>query len=202
MEQVFVILTSGIVATLIMTAVMYLLTWQDFRRGDMVRAIGSLITRDYQRAFVYGLIVHGLVGITFAFLYYWALSFLGFDHVLNNMTYGALMGACHGFVVAFPLHVGLAEYHPVREFQKFTIPIALVHITGHIIYGLFVAALMGAYLTGGLPSFLVAFAAALFLLGLVAIQLLRQSSSGGAKDPSRSQEYFGTTQSRTQENSR
>lgn len=172
MQDFIIVVISALVATALMTVVMYLFSWEDFKKGDMVRAIGSIFT-SYSNAFMPGLILHAIGGIFFGFVYFIALDFLGFNDTVSNAAFGTFIGACHGFTLAFPMQAGLSEFHPVKEFQEFTIPISLIHIAGHIIYGFILSTLIGGYLTGGVPLFLALLAAALILLGIATGILLR-----------------------------
>jgi glucan phosphoethanolaminetransferase (alkaline phosphatase superfamily) len=60
---------AGVISTIIMTLTLYVFHWRGFANGDMVRALGSLITRKYENSFTPGIVIHLLGGVFFALFY-------------------------------------------------------------------------------------------------------------------------------------
>jgi hypothetical protein len=56
----------GIAATSLMTFTLYLFHWKGFANGDMVRALGSLLTKKYENSVKPGLLIHAFGGLCFA----------------------------------------------------------------------------------------------------------------------------------------
>ena len=70
----------------------------NFANGDMVRAIGSAITRREENSLIPGLITHFFFGVVFTALYVFLLSMVpeaaieGPDRTLRLVVLGAMMG--------------------------------------------------------------------------------------------------------------
>ncbi|MGE0172868.1 MAG: hypothetical protein AB7T49_08790 [Oligoflexales bacterium] len=152
MNTFLIVLLAGVAGTLAMTIFMYVCHWSKFANGDMVRAIGSIFTKKYENSFVPGLAVHFTNGILFAFIYYYAwqrLGILGAAETtdMNVMPLiGLMTGFVHGFVVSFSLVVAVAEHHPLEQFRRVGFAVALVHVLGHVVYGLVVALVLSRML--------------------------------------------------------
>jgi hypothetical protein len=145
MDTISTVLLAGVAGTLAMTIFMYVCHWTKFANGDMVRAIGSVVTKKYEGSFGPGIAIHILNGIVFAFVYYYAWKELG---ILNAVDVtdakvmpqiGMMTGFIHGFIVSFSLVIAVAEHHPLEQFRRTGFAVALVHILGHVVYGLIVA---------------------------------------------------------------
>jgi hypothetical protein len=136
-------LVAGIIGTSGMTLFMQMVTRSGLANADMVRAVGSIFTRSLESAFSVGLILHFLIGIIFAVFYFLVFSLVGLSGFPGSLLAGFVLGFIHGFVVSFLLVVTVAEHHPMREFRKAGISVALVHLLGHVIYGILVGIVFG-----------------------------------------------------------
>lgn len=146
MLPVFQTVLAGILATAAMSGALYAIHWRGLAEADMVRAIGSLITRKEENAMLPGLILHFLSGIVFSFLYVIVWSSLPLEGFVHYVALGVLTGFAHGLVVSFVLVVLVAEHHPVPRFQQAGIEVALAHLAAHVVFGLMVGLVTGSYL--------------------------------------------------------
>jgi len=136
----------GVAATSLMTFTLYFFHWQGFANGDMVRALGSLITKKYENSVGPGLIIHFLGGIFFALLYVsvWKMfPELADGGVARYIQLGAFCGFAQGLITSMSLVVFVAEYHPLQQFRVAGVKVALVHLLGHVVFGGAVGALTG-----------------------------------------------------------
>ena len=134
----FQISLVGLLATTVMTAFLYFIHWAGFANGDMVRAIGGAITKRYDGSLWTGLAVHYVTGIMFAFLYVYILSHvppLADSHAIKMAGLGALLGFVHGLVVSMGLVVVVAEHHPMEQFRRTGVGVAVLHLAAHVVYG-------------------------------------------------------------------
>jgi hypothetical protein len=143
------ILTAGIgmFATFIMTLSLYFFHWRGFANGDMVRALGSVVTRKYDNSFLPGLVIHFVSGTIFAIFYVYVWS--QFPQIVSSgieghAVIGALCGFAQGLVISLSLIVCVAEHHPLEQFRDAGLRVALIHLVAHIAYGATVGVMAGA----------------------------------------------------------
>lgn len=137
-EYIRIALLGGILGTGAMTLVLYLINNSGLAKSDMVRAIGSLITKSYNNSLAPGIIVHFLSGFIFSIVYAYIIDLLnptGFGAVLGFAT---AIGMFHGAAVGFLLEVSVAEHHPLEEFQEAGFSVAAAHWFAHVVFGLVV----------------------------------------------------------------
>lgn len=138
---------AGFVAVLVMTVVLRRSRFFGLPETQMIRAIGSMITKDPKNALVPGFIAHTCFGVVFAYFYSYMLSTtpagepgaVGFGLVVAVCT---LMGAVHGLIVTLFLVIAVAQYHPVNEFRKLNGGDMAAHVIGHIVYGVVVGVML------------------------------------------------------------
>lgn len=146
MSPFSVIIISGIVATLVMTVLMYAVHWSTrMENGDMIRTLGSFLTKSLKNSLAVGAIIHVIAGIIFAFLYYKLFTIMGMSTPLSRMAGGAVIGAGHGFIVSFILIIIVAEHHPIERFRKVGFPVALLYSVAHILYGFILGFMFNAF---------------------------------------------------------
>lgn len=131
-----VIILSGIIATFIMVLFLELATRTKLANADMVRAIGSILTRDYDKALIPGLIIQFGFGIIFSFVYFGVMSYFSSAININGILMGGLMGFFHGIVVGFVGVITVAIHHPITKFKQAGFTVAVAHLFGHVVYGL------------------------------------------------------------------
>ena len=146
MLPVFQTVLAGLIATAAMSGALYAIHWRGMAEADMIRAIGSLVTRKEANAMLPGLILHFLSGIIFAFLYVIVWSALPIEGFVHYVALGVLTGFAHGLIVSFVLVVLVAEHHPVPRFQQAGVGVAVAHLAAHVVYGLLVGLVAGSYL--------------------------------------------------------
>lgn len=142
LNAILLTLLAGIAGACAMSAVMYGIHAIGAANADMVRALGSIVTRKYEGSFGPGLVIHAISGAMFAFPYSVVLGIVPASGAGPIAGIGALMGFFHGFVVSFLLIAMVAESHPVEQFRRTGISVAVAHIFGHIVYGAVVGLLV------------------------------------------------------------
>lgn len=134
---------GGLLGTGGMTFVLYVFDKAGLANGDMVRAVGSLITKNYENSIAPGLVVHFSSGILFSIIYTIIIDLFNPNSVEQCIAYGIAAGVFHGAVVALMLVVA-AEHHPLEKFQKATFSVAALHWGAHIVFGFIVGLIVGA----------------------------------------------------------
>lgn len=91
---------AGLVATLVMTVMMYIGKAMTKSPMDMPRMLGLMFTGPEHSGVVYtmGLIVHFMFGTLFGILYGWLFSTLGVE---ASWLWGGIFGFVHGIVAGF-----------------------------------------------------------------------------------------------------
>jgi hypothetical protein len=123
-----------------MSFCLYLIHWSGFANGDMVRALGSLVTRRYENSLPVGWVIHFSAGSAFALIYAQALEMTGFPTATLVVLICAVFALFHGSIVSLLLVVIIAEHHPLERFRQAGLPVAITHIAAHLVYGLVVGA--------------------------------------------------------------
>jgi hypothetical protein len=113
--------------------------------ANMVRALGSALTRSMDTSLLPGLAIQYISGVIFAFFYIYFLQMLKLSDALSFTIAGCVIGFAHGFVFSF-IMVILAEHHPVEKFQNAGFQVAITHFFAHIVYGGLVGLVAGSLL--------------------------------------------------------
>jgi len=142
MSSVLAGFISGIAATVVMTTLLWLIDKSGRVNTNMVRALGSALTRSIETSLFPGIFIHFLSGIIFAIFYIYALNLLQLSSLFSFVVGGGIIGFAHGFTFSF-LMVILAEHHPVEKFQNASFQVAIAHFLAHLIYGLCVGLVGG-----------------------------------------------------------
>lgn len=145
MLEVLLTLVAGLMATAAMTAVMYSVNAYGLASGDMMRAIGSYVTRRYDKSLTTGILIHFAGGLIFALLYLLIWRIMDVQKPIILLYSGALMGLAQGLVVSILLVIMVAEHHPLAKFRKAGFRVALIFVLGHMIYGLVLGAVLGLF---------------------------------------------------------
>jgi hypothetical protein len=130
------LIIAGIIGALAMAISMALLSRIGEEKADMLRAVGSLITKRTGNALPVGLTIHLISGSMFAAVYAVASTGLAVESIAGASACGGVVGFFHGFVVSFILVAFVSETHPLEEFRQVSIWVAFAHIIGHIVYGI------------------------------------------------------------------
>lgn len=137
---------AGIVGTAGMSLVLWGISQTGLANAAMIRAIGSMFTRSYEDSLGPGFVVHFIAGIIIAFIYVALISLLAPESLAGTIAYGGMIGLAHGVAFGFLLVVAVAEHHPLEQFRRAGLEVAIAHLIGHVIYGVLVGAIVG--LTG------------------------------------------------------
>ena len=140
-----IIIISGTLATFTMMFVMELITRSQFANADMVRAIGSIFTGQYENSLKLGLVLHLISGIIFAVIYFYIFDYFLVDNAKLAPVFGLVVGFFHGMVVSLSLVNVIAKYHPLKKFQETGLYMAIAHILGHMVYGLSVGVMYSIF---------------------------------------------------------
>ena len=111
-------------------------------RVDMIEALGSFGTgRTGASARTLGLLMHsiggGLLGLVYLALFVW----IGAADRPSVVLFGSILGFAHGLVVCYGLLYWVSLHHPVEAYRRAPLPVGLVHLAGHILFG----TLLGAF---------------------------------------------------------
>jgi len=135
---------AGGLGALAMLLVLWVFTISGLAKVRLVIAVGSLLTRSYEKAALVGGCIHAALGLFFGQIYTWALVAIGHPGIGSNMMWGAVMGMFQGLVMSLVLIAAVADAHPLEEFQQRSFAIALSNWAAHVFYGLVVGAVIGA----------------------------------------------------------
>lgn len=132
----FVILAivAGLIGTVAMSLMMWFIHERRWANADMIRAVGSMVTRRYDNALVPGLLLHVLAGILFAIGYLFIMRATGISNWFVLMQIGLALGTMHGAAMVFVL-MAMAEKHPVEQFRVAGPAVGWAHVIGHMAYG-------------------------------------------------------------------
>jgi hypothetical protein len=136
-------LVAGLLGGAAMEFVMWLIARAGLARGDMVLALGSLLTRTRERAYRVGLVVHATAAFGFALVYVLLMVTLGLTRLPNSLMLGLGVATFQGIVVALMLVWVVAEQHPLEEFKEADLLVGLSHVAGHAAYGAVVGFVVG-----------------------------------------------------------
>ena len=134
---------AGLLGVAAMVLAMWLMTSNGLARGNMILALGSLLTGRRENAFRIGLTVHLTVGVVFALLYVWGLRSFGMTRFPVVLATGLGFGALHGIFVSLVLVWIVSDHHPLKEFKGADLAIGLSHFLGHVAYGFTVGLVVG-----------------------------------------------------------
>ena len=132
----FVILAivAGLVGTVFMSLMMWFIHERGWANADMIRAVGSMVTKRYDNALFPGLVLHVLAGILFAVFYLFVMRSTGVTNWFVIMSVGLAIGTFHGAAMVFVL-MALAEKHPIEQFRVAGPAVGWAHVVGHMAYG-------------------------------------------------------------------
>lgn len=134
---------AGIAGLVAMEFSMWLITRRGWAQGNMIVALGSLVTRKRENALSVGAVVHLAAAILFAVLYLMTMARLGFTHFPAAFFAGIGFGILHGMVVTLMLVWVVSDQHPLEEFRDAGLAVGVSHIAGHVAYGAVVGFVIG-----------------------------------------------------------
>ena len=107
-------LIAGLMGGLAMQLVMRLVGQGGHIKGDMILALGSLITKSRDNAYRVGLIVHATAALGFALVYTLLMVTLDYTHLPTSLMLGLGVGLLHGLLVSMML-VGVVADQVAQE---------------------------------------------------------------------------------------
>ncbi len=136
-------LVAGVLGGLTMVWIMSLISRASHAKGDMILALGSLLTKSRDNAYRVGLVVHATAAVGFALVYTLLMVTLGYTHLPMSLMLGLGVGVLHGLLVSLMLVWVVADQHPLEEFKEADLLIGLSHFAGHVAYGAVVGLVAG-----------------------------------------------------------
>lgn len=137
-------LVAGALAGLAMEGVMWLISRAGLAKGgDMILALGSLLTKSRANAYRVGLVIHATAAVGFALVYTLLMVTLGRTHLPISLMLGLGVGVLHGLIVSLMLVWVVADRHPLEEFKEADLLVGLTHLAGHVAYGAVVGLVVG-----------------------------------------------------------
>jgi hypothetical protein len=132
----FVILAivAGLTGTVFMSLVMWFIHERGWANADMIRAVGSFVTKRYDNALLPGLLLHFAAGCIFAVFYVYIMRATGITNWFVLMQIGLAIGTMHGAAMVFIL-MAMAEKHPLEQFRTAGPAVGWAHVVGHMAYG-------------------------------------------------------------------
>lgn len=140
--------TCGLIGAFVMNLFMRLVGRSFGRRADMVRGLGSFFTGQIDNAAKVGTALHCIVGIFFGGIYFGIFYQMGALALPQSLFLGLGFGFFHGLIVSYMLMFYASERHPLEEYRKATIQEGVLHLLGHIIFGVVVGFLGGLLAAG------------------------------------------------------
>ena len=136
-------LAAGVLGGLAMEATMWLIARAGLAKGDMILALGSLLTKTRANAYRVGLVVHATAAVGFALVYTLLMVTLGYTHLPMALMIGLGAGVLHGLLVSLMLVWVVSDHHPLEEFKDADLLVGLSHLAGHVAYGGVVGLVVG-----------------------------------------------------------
>ena len=136
-------LVAGVVGGLAMELAMWLIARGGLAKGDMILALGSLLTKSRENAYRVGLVIHATAAVGFALVYTLLMVTLGYTHLPMSLMLGLGVGVLHGLLVSLMLVWVVADRHPLEEFKEADLLVGLSHFAGHVAYGGVVGLVVG-----------------------------------------------------------
>lgn len=108
---------AGLIATAVMTVLMYMMPAMGMPKMDIVGMLGTMFTADRGTANVIGAVLHFMMGAIFAIIYAWLWA-----NVVGDPTWwwGLIFGAVHGVIaiIAMPLMMRMHPRPPDMELRR------------------------------------------------------------------------------------
>ena len=136
---------AGVAGVLVMILFLRRARYLHLPETQMIRAIGSAVTKDAGNALWPGFAIHLVMGILFSYGYMLLLRTAPVEGVLSLrghlIVYG-VMGTVHGLIVTLILVITVVQYHPLEEFRKMEPGDMASHVIAHIAYGVTLGVVM------------------------------------------------------------
>ena len=134
---------AGVLGGSAMLFAMWLMTHGGLAKGNMIVALGGMVTRSRESALRVGLMLHTLSAVGFAMVYAMLMLWLGGTAMPTALLLGLGTGFFHGLIVSLMLVWVVAEGHPFEEYNEAGLAVGLSHLLGHVVYGAVVGLVVG-----------------------------------------------------------
>ena len=134
---------GGLIGALVMNVFMLVVSRWFSERVDMTKAVGSLLTGNLEKARATGTLVHCVSGFVFGVVYLILFDLTQLTDISHLILLGAGIGFVHGLVVSYGLMFVVSERHPIEQYRTATIETGLLHLIGHVLFGLTVGLVAG-----------------------------------------------------------
>ncbi|NBB78808.1 MAG: hypothetical protein GVY36_05090 [Verrucomicrobia bacterium] len=138
----------GLIAATAMNLFMRLVGRSFDRRADMVRGLGSYFTGKLDNAAFVGTAIHSVAGVVFGMIYFAIMFSMGALIFPYAIFLGLGFGFFHGLITSYMLMFYASEKHPLEEYRKATMEEGVLHLVGHVIFGLVVGLIGGLVALG------------------------------------------------------
>jgi len=139
------VVLSGLIATSIMIVFMESIHRLHWARADMVEAIGTALTGNYQKSFRVGLFFDLFWGCVFSLVYYAFLQIVPISSVSTDLILMVALGVGQGLAVSMMLVVLVDASKTLSGFRTGTTGVILGYLSGHFVYALSLALLFLAF---------------------------------------------------------
>jgi hypothetical protein len=134
---------AGVLGAIALETAMWLICRAGWAQGNMIVAVGAILTRSRETAWRAGVILHAISAVGFAAIYAFAMMRMGLTQLPTAFLVGIGFGIFHGLVVSLMLVWIVAERHPLAEFREAGLAVGLSHFAGHVAYGAVVGLVIG-----------------------------------------------------------
>ena len=138
----------GLIASAAMFVLMELIGLSGTAKVDLIRVIGSFVSKRYEGSFWIGISIYLAFGALFGLIYTFFLSHLPSEDLTIFMISGALMGFAHGLFASYVILIEISEIHPLMPYRQSAFQVALSYIVGHILFGVLIGALYSQQFNG------------------------------------------------------
>ncbi|MBI4507945.1 MAG: hypothetical protein HY691_20660 [Chloroflexi bacterium] len=131
---------AGLVATVVMTALMYVAPMMGLPKMDILGMLGSMLTPTRRPAVAIGTALHLMMGVVFALIYatLWTQG-LG----RPDWLWGAIFGVVHAVIAMMAMPM-MMRMHPRPPAMAGGPMAAMGLVMGHVVYGVVVALVYAA----------------------------------------------------------
>lgn len=136
-------IVAGLIGALVMNRGLRAIGQAYGKNVDMVREMGSFFTGSTENAARTGTIIHLTAGVVFGVLYLLAWSAMDLLTFPATLLLGLGFGFLHGMIMSYVLMILVYVKHPLEEYRKASFATAVIHLAGHILFGLVVGLISG-----------------------------------------------------------
>lgn len=136
-------LVFGLIATAVMSLVLFVLRSSGFPNAELVRGIASTVPCPSSGSEAPGVIVHLLAGMLLGLVYLLVGRNLGPVGAGGLLLLGLGVGLLRGLAASIVLTVLAADQDPWQKFLDAGMGVAFCHLVGNLVFGLALSVLYG-----------------------------------------------------------